>query len=217
MPDNRQFRIALLGPQGSGKGTQAALLAEALGVPTISTGELFRHHAEQQTLFGQQIAAYIDEGNLVPNEITNAIVEKRLAEADCHKGFILDGYPRTIEQVEFIEHQVGITQAVLIDLTNEQAVERIAGRVRCPHCGAGYHVTFDPPQQAGVCDHCHTALTVRKDDLEDVSLRRRLETYRRLIDPIVAYYERKGVLAVVDGMPSVEQVHKDIMRIFQTA
>jgi len=204
------FRIAMLGPQGSGKGTQGDLLAAAFGIPIISTGELFRQQAAVRTLLGEQIASYINQGKLVPDEITNALVEQRLAAADCVEGFIIDGFPRTMGQAMVAEQLFTFTHVVLIHIDDHEALRRISGRLRCANCGAGYNATARPPKKAGVCDHCGGALSPRRDDMENVALQRRLNTYREQITPILEYYQQQGILITIDGKQSIEAVQRDI-------
>lgn len=204
------FRIALLGPQGSGKGTQGDLLAAAFGIPVISTGELFRQQATQRTILGEQIASYINQGKLVPDEITNTLVEQRLTAADCTTGFIIDGYPRTMGQVREAEVLFTFTHVVLIDINDHEALRRIAGRLRCTRCGAGYNALARPPQKPGVCDHCQGALSPRRDDQENVALQRRLNIYREQITPIIQYYQKHGILHAIDGKQPIESVQRDM-------
>lgn len=204
------FRIAMLGPQGSGKGTQGDLLAAAFGIPIISTGELFRQQAATRTLLGEQIASYINQGKLVPDEITNTLVEQRLAAADCVAGFIIDGFPRTMGQAMVAEQLFTFTQVVLIHIDDHEALRRISGRLRCANCGAGYNATARPPKKAGVCDHCSGPLSPRRDDMENVALQRRLNTYREQSTPILEYYQQQGSLITIDGKQPIEAVQRDI-------
>lgn len=206
------LRIALLGPQGSGKGTQGDLLAAAFGLPIISTGELFRQQAAQRTLLGEQIASYINQGKLVPDEIANTLVEQRLTTSDCTSGFIIDGFPRTMSQVLVAEQLFTFTHVILIHIDDHEALRRIAGRLRCTGCGAGYNAAARPPRQAGVCDHCGGIVATRRDDHEHSALQRRLNTYREQITPIIEYYRQHGILTIINGQQSIADVQRDICR-----
>lgn len=204
------LRIALLGPQGSGKGTQGDLLAAAFGIPIISTGELFRQQAAVRTILGEQIASYINQGKLVPDEITNALVEQRLTIADCAGGFIIDGFPRTMGQVMEAEKLFTFTHVILVHIDDHEALKRISGRLRCAKCGAGYNATARPPKKDGMCDHCGGLLSPRRDDQENVALQRRLNIYREQITPILEYYQQHDILYTINGQQSIKAVQHDI-------
>lgn len=211
--ERKIYRIVFLGPQGSGKGTQAEMLAAELKIPVIATGDIYRTEAKKKTIFGEKVSSYINQGKLVPDDITNALVEKRLAAKDCQKGYILDGYPRTLAQVSVLDKLADLTQVILVDISNKEAVYRIAGRVMCK-CGATYHYKFKPPKQQGVCDKCGSELFVRKDDKEESALRKRLAIYHEQIDPIIKFYEAKSILYKIDGEQSIKQVFNDIEKVF---
>jgi adenylate kinase len=208
--------LILLGPPGAGKGTQAKLLASELRIPHISTGDMFRDHTSRGTDLGKQVKVLMASGNLVPDEITNEMVRDRLARADVRGGLILDGYPRTIPQAEFLESLLAGTGRAL-DRTvsyvvNEGAlVERISGRRSCPSCGAAYHVTANPPRHEGICDREGTPLVLREDDRPENVLRR-MQEYASKTDPLRRFYSERGVLASLDGMKAPEGVLAETLR-----
>src|SRR3989339_235478 len=157
MAKNKYF-IVIMGPQGSGKSTQAKILAKGLKIPFFSTGRNFRLEARKKTLLAEQISTYINQGKLVPDEITNAVVEKKLTSKPFAKGFIMDGYPRTVNQAKALENMVGLTHVILVDIGNKEALHRISGRETCPECGETYHLKLDPPIKEGFCDKCGSHL-----------------------------------------------------------
>ena len=206
------MNIILFGPQGSGKGTQAKLSSQKYSIPHISTGNIFRENIKNKTELGQQIESLINNGDLVPDEITNQIVKNRLNESDCKNGFILDGFPRNIEQAEYLSKFINIDLALEIWISDEEAVKRISLRRTCPDCGAIYHLTHIIPKKEGLCDKCSTPLIIREDDKEK-AIKKRLETYHNQTEALIKYYEKKGVSEKVDGMGSVEEVNKVVSEI----
>lgn len=197
------MRIVLLGPPGSGKGTQAVKIAAQLAVPHIATGDLFRTEIAAQTELGILANEYIAHGNLVPDEVTNAVVRERLQQDDA-RGFVLDGYPRTLPQARALSEGLAKLQrpldgAFLIDVPDSAIVERAVGRLLCLSCGAIYHLKFKPPQVAGVCDGCRGVLSVREDDTPS-TVRHRLAVYHRITTPVLKFYEAVGLLTRVDGV-----------------
>ena len=198
-------RYVFLGPPGSGKGTQAQALAQALQVPHISTGEMFRAAVAAQGELGKRIDGLLKAGQLVPDNVTNELIAERLQQPGATSGFILDGYPRSLVQAEFLSQLALDTQALLIDLPDAEAVRRIAGRRTCLKCGAVYHLNYQPPQQTDVCDKCGSALEQRNDQTEAV-LKERLLIYHQQTEPLVEYYRQRGVLATVDGSPAIPEV-----------
>ena len=204
------MRVVLLGLPGAGKGTQAALLAEKAGIPHVATGNIFRAAMSKGTPLGLQVKAIVDSGALVPDALTIAIVRERLAEPDCKRGFVLDGFPRTVPQAEALDEILTaagspLERAIYIDVPEERVVARLAGRRTCPHCGATYHVQTDPPNADGTCRRCGHAVTQRADDAEDAQ-RRRVQAYRRDTEPLLPYYDRTGKLARVPGEGAVSEV-----------
>lgn len=199
------MKIILLGPPGAGKGTQAELLAERYGIPTISTGNMIRAEVREGTPLGQKTKQYIDEGQLVPDEIIMAIVESRLAKPDCEGGFILDGIPRTIPQAQALdEMDLGDYVVLNISVADEEILNRLGGRRVCGKCGATYHVTFNPPKAEGVCNTCGDALIIRPDDAKE-TIQKRLEVYHAQTEPLVSYYEKAGKLINILSEGSVEE------------
>ena len=198
-------RYVFLGPPGSGKGTQAQALAQALQVPHISTGEMFRAAVAAQGELGKRIDGLLKAGQLVPDNVTNELIAERLQQPGATSGFILDGYPRSLVQAEFLSQLAPDTQALLIDLPDAEAVRRIAGRRTCLKCGAVYHLNYQPPQQTDVCDKCGSALEQRNDQTEAV-VKERLLIYHQQTEPLVEYYRQRGVLGTVDGSPAIPEV-----------
>ncbi len=199
------MQIILLGPPGAGKGTQAEILAEKYGIPTISTGNMIRAEIREGTELGRKTKQYIDEGRLVPDEIVMAIVESRLAKPDCEKGFILDGIPRTIPQAKALdEMQLGEYIVLNIAVGDAEILSRLGGRRVCGKCGATYHVSFNPPKKEGVCNACGDALIIRPDDAQE-TIKKRLEVYHEQTEPLIAYYEKAGKLINILSEGSVEE------------
>lgn len=209
------MRLVIFGPPGAGKGTQAKLLSERLGVPHIATGDMLREAVKAGTRLGGLAKKYMDEGRLVPDEVVIGMVEERLRQPDCSKGFILDGFPRTIEQAEALDSELeklGLKlDAVLnLEVGDEEVVKRIALRRTCRSCGAVFHLIFNPPRREGVCDRCGGELYQRDDDKEEV-VRNRLKVYRQQTKPLLEFYRRRGLLRDVNGERSIEDVFKEIL------
>jgi adenylate kinase len=206
-----EMRIVLLGPPGSGKGTQAVTLAQELGVPHIATGDLFRAEMAQKSELGVLAEEYISRGNLVPDEVVNAVMRARLTQDDC-AGFVLDGYPRTLPQAETLDamlEEIGrpICVAIDINVPDDNIVERAVGRIVCPVCDAIYHLTSKPPRVMGICDNCRSALVVRADD-QPSTVRHRLAVYHRITQPVLEFYRERGILRSVEGVGSRDEVGK---------
>jgi adenylate kinase len=198
-----QLNVILLGAPGAGKGTQAERIVARYGLPHISTGEMLRAAVEQGTEMGLAAQRFMTAGELVPDEVVIGVVRDRLADPDAAKGFLLDGFPRTIEQAQRLDEILAesgraVTHVVLIDVPEDELVQRISGRRSCTGCGKLYNVTFDPPRREGVCDVCGSELMQRADDNE-VTVRNRLEVYRSQTAPLVGYYREHGVLAEAHG------------------
>ena len=198
-----------MGPQGSGKGTQAQKIAISFSIPHISTGDIFRENMRNNTPLGREAKTYIDQGNLVPDEITNKMIKERLAKPDCQAGFILDGYPRTLDQLNFLLASLKIDFALDIEISDDEAIQRISGRRVCQSCGKGYHINFLRPQQTGICDVCQGTLVQRSDD-EPEAVTRRLEIYHSQSQAILAALDEKGLLRRVNGSQSIPEVFNDI-------
>jgi len=207
--------LILMGLPGAGKGTQAEQIKEKYHIPHISTGDMFRLAIKEQTELGKQAKKYMDEGALVPDEVTNGIVEERLAMKDCDTGFLLDGFPRTIPQAEALDEITNklskkIDYVIHVDVPVEKLLERLTGRRVCPTCGATYHVVYNPPEQEGICNKDGAALIQREDDTEE-TVQKRLSVNIEQQKPLLDYYESKGVLITVDGDQDIDKVFADIV------
>jgi len=203
-------RLVLVGPPGAGKGTQAQFVAEYLSVPKISTGDIFRTNVTQDTPLGQQAKAYMDAGDLVPDEVTIEMVRERLAEDDAAKGFLLDGFPRNVLQAGVLDDlllelggAVDVAMELVVD--DEEVVRRLSGRRTCRQCSHVWHLDFDPPSEADVCDQCGGSLFQRDDDQEE-TIRHRLEVYVEQTAPLVAFYAEHGILVGIDATGPVDDV-----------
>ncbi len=204
------MRIILLGPPGTGKGTQAALLKNHYGVPHISTGDIFRENIKSNTPLGQEAKRFIDKGSLVPDEVTINMVKDRLAKDDCKGGFILDGFPRTIPQTDALDEFANIDAVVEIKSSDEVIVKRLTSRRMCKVCGRIYGIDV-PPKEDNVCDDDGSELYTRDDDKEYV-VRSRLATYRKETSPLVEYYKEKEKLVTVDGEQPIDDIFKEIVK-----
>lgn len=209
-----QQNLILLGPPGAGKGTQASHIVEDYGVPHISTGDILRAAVKNETAMGLEAKRYMHAGELVPDEVVIGIVKDRLQEADTEKGFLMDGFPRTIPQAEALDRMLdsigrGVSRTVAILVDSEQLVRRLSGRRICRECQTPYHVYTNPPLREGVCDRCGGELYQREDDSE-ATVRNRLQVYERQTAPLIDYYDRQSVLARIDGQQGPEQVYEDI-------
>jgi len=206
------MKLILLGPPGAGKGTQAETLVKLLGVPQISTGDILRDAVKRGTPVGLRAKAYMDAGDLVPDDVIIGIIKDRLAMEDCKKGYIFDGMPRTIAQAEALDAQgVQIDTVLSLDVPDEEIIVRLGGRRSCPNCGMTFHAISRPPKEDGVCDACGTGLVTRKDD-DAETIRNRLLNYHRETEPLKSYYRASGKLVAVQGGASVAEttanVHK---------
>jgi len=211
------MRALLMGLPGAGKGTQAERIVKRYGVPHIATGDMFRRAVELGTPLGLEAKRYMDQGLLVPDEVTIGIVRERLLEPDAARGFLLDGFPRTIPQAEALEALLAelgrpLEAVLYIAVPRDDLVERLTGRRICPKCGAIYHVKFRPPRVEGICDVCGTPLKQRDDDREEVVVKR-LEVNAAQLEPLLAFYREKGLLYEVDGTPPVDEVTQAIFEI----
>ena len=193
---------------------QASNLAEMLQVPHISTGDIFRANMRENTPLGVKAKSYMDQGLLVPDELTVDLVMDRLAQEDCQNGYILDGFPRTIAQADALAAKETLDAAVNIDVEDSAIIDRMGGRRVCPACGESYHVKYNPPKKEGVCDKCGQALIVRKDDVPE-TVQKRLEVYHEQTAPLISYYEKQGKLVTVNGAQAPSQVTASIMEALQ--
>jgi len=192
------MKLIFLGAPGAGKGTQADIVSEKLGIPTISTGNIIRAALKDGTEMGKKAKEYIDAGSLVPDDVVIGIIKERLAESDCKNGFILDGFPRTIPQAEALDEMgIEIDKIVDINVSDERIIKRMGGRRSCS-CGATYHTIYNPPINENICDKCDSELTIRADDKPTV-VKERLDTYHEQTEPLKDYYEKKGKLISIEG------------------
>lgn len=214
---NNPLIVILLGPPGSGKGTHAPTLSQYLKLPHISTGDLFRENIKNQTPIGIIAKKYIDQGQLVPDEVVLNMLFDRLSKQDCQNGAILDGVPRTVNQAEEITQKLGSKtslKVVQFSIDSELLTERICGRIGCKSCGRPYHKKYNPPKISGICDFCQGLLVQRADDTENV-LKERLKAYEELTAPLIEYYQKMGVLKTVDAALSKEQVFDQVLKSFE--
>jgi adenylate kinase len=207
-------RVVLLGPPGAGKGTQAKLLQEKFAACQISTGDILRQAVAEQTSLGKEAAQYIDRGALVPDDVIVGLVAERLKEKDCEKGFILDGFPRTIPQAESLDAmlrdmRLSLNRALSVQVPRSVIIERLAGRRSCKNCGALAHVVFSPPKKEGVCDRCGGELYQRQDDKEE-TVAHRLKVYEQQTAPLVDYYRRRGLLREIDGVGAIDEIRSRV-------
>ena len=207
---NKQiYKIIILGPQGSGKGTQAEFLSEKLNIPDISIGQLLRDEVEKDTNIGKQVDEYLERGELVPNSIAYKLAEQRIKRPDCKNGFIFDGFPRIIIQAKFIEKVTDITHVLEIWISDEEAVRRLSGRRTCSKCDKIYHIKFNPPKEENICDDCGERLEMREDDIES-AVRQRLKIYHQETEEVVKYFKKKRKVIKINGEQSIEEVREEI-------
>ncbi|ELC8443664.1 adenylate kinase [Clostridium perfringens] len=211
------MKIVLLGPPGAGKGTQAKSISNRYSIPHISTGDIFRKNISENTPLGIEAKTYMDNGQLVPDEVTINMVKDRLQQDDCKNGYLLDGFPRTVHQAEALdnfltEREESIDTALLIEVPKEFILERMTGRRVCPSCGASYHIKFNPPANDGKCDLCGSDVIQRKDDTEE-TVKERLDVYENQTQPLIDFYKNKKQLSVVDGTQAINEVFESICKI----
>lgn len=204
------MNLVLLGPPGAGKGTQAKMLIDAYGIPQISTGDMLREAVKNQTPLGIEAKKFMDAGQLVTDEIVIGLAKDRISQSDCDKGFMLDGFPRTVAQAEALDVMLGemsksLDHVVSIEVPNSELMGRLTGRRTCKACGQGYHMIFDPPKEDGKCDKCGGELFQRDDDNE-ATVSNRLEVYDSQTKPLIDYYQGKGLLRPVDGVGAMSDV-----------
>lgn len=206
--------IVLFGPQGSGKGTQAELIAKSTGLFPFSMGDALRKEVKEKTALGKKIEPIINSGNLVPAEITNSLLTKYINSPEASKGIILDGYPRNIEQLKFLLNNFNVDFAIELDLSEEESLKRIATRRICPVCGKNYNIISIKPKVEGICDVCKVPIVQRDDDKPEEILRR-LSIYKNETIPLKKFYSERNILHIVDASGSIEEVNKKIMDIIQ--
>ena len=214
------MNLILLGPPGAGKGTQARRLRDSLGIPQLSTGDMLRALASSGSELGIKAKGFMDAGRLVPDDVMTDMIAERIDEPDCRKGFILDGFPRTVAQAEALDEMLErfehrLDRVIEMTVDDDALVERVTGRFACARCGAGYHDVFQPPREDGVCDDCgHTEFVRRADDTAE-TIRARLEAYHDQTAPLLPYYKKRGVLSSVDGMAGIDAVARQIETLFE--
>lgn len=213
--------IVLFGPPGAGKGTQAAGLVKKFGIPSLSTGDMFRAAIAAQSPLGKKVKATIDAGDLVSDDMVNELVFERIAQPDCHNGVILDGYPRTVQQAEafdawLVNHHLKLDKVIELAVDEEQLIKRRAGRLYAPISKRVYHKEYNPPLKAGFCDETGEPLIQREDDKPEV-VKHRLDVYDQQTTPVIKYYDERGRLVHVDGMASIEHVFKTIVDVMNGA
>ena len=216
-PQEVKMKIIMLGAPGAGKGTQAKMIAEKYGLPHISTGDIFRANIKNGTELGKEAKEYMDKGLLVPDELTVRLLLDRVAQDDCKNGYVLDGFPRTIPQAEVLDEKLSelgekVDYAINVDVPDENIVNRMSGRRACLNCGATYHIVSIPPKKEGICDVCGSDLVLRDDDRPE-TVQNRLKVYHEQTQPLIDFYEKKGVLRSVDGTLPMEEVFTAITKI----
>lgn len=206
------MKLILLGAPGAGKGTQAEILSRELNIPTISTGNILRAAMKNGTPVGLKAKAFVEAGQLVPDDVIIGIVEERLAQDDCINGYILDGVPRTIPQAETLEERgIAIDCALSIEISDDEIVKRMSGRRTCKECSQTFHIISNPPKKEGICDFCGGELTIRKDDAPE-TVKARLAVYHAETEPLKAFYEARGKLKTVSNMPTIEETTDEIRK-----
>ncbi|MHC1696658.1 MAG: adenylate kinase [Geobacteraceae bacterium] len=213
------MNLIFLGPPGAGKGTQASLLSETLSIPQISTGDILRNAVRTGTPMGIRAKSYMDSGSLVPDEVVVGIVEERLQDSDCAPGFILDGFPRTVAQADALDVMLvrlgrQIEHVLSMTVDDEELLTRISGRRMCEKCGKGYHVVFDSPKVAGICDLCGSGLYQRDDDKVE-TMRKRLDEYYQKTAPLIQYYSQKKLLRPIPGIGAIEDIQNRIVKVLE--
>ena len=213
------MKIIMLGAPGAGKGTQAKKIAEKYGIVHVSTGDIFRANLKGGTELGMKAKSYMDQGKLVPDDVTIAMLLDRIGEPDCANGYVLDGFPRTIPQAESLTEMLDklgekIDYVIDVDVPDEAIIDRMSGRRACVSCGATYHTVHNAPKTEGVCDACGGKLVLREDDKPE-TVKRRLSVYHEQTQPLIEYYQKAGILASVDGTQDLNKVFEDIVSVLE--
>ena len=213
------MNIIMLGAPGAGKGTQAEMIAEKYGIPHISTGDIFRMNIREQTELGKKVKGYLDRGELVPDDLTTNLVSDRIRKPDCEKGFILDGFPRTLNQAECLEKEaealgIRIDCALDIEVADEAIIKRMSGRCFCPQCGAVYHTEYLKPKKDGICDRCGSALVIREDDKPE-TVQKRLDVYHEMTEPLIRFYADRNLIRSIDGSRDRKVIFEEITTLLE--
>ena len=209
------MNLIILAAPGAGKGTQAEILSEHYSIPTISTGAILRKNIKDGTALGDIAKKYIDDGKFVPDDVMIDIVKSRLSQDDCKRGFILDGFPRNIQQAEVLKNSgIEIDTVLALEVEDEEIIERIGGRLECANCGASFHVKFRKPEKDGVCDLCGGQLRTRADDKPE-TVKERLNTFHEKTEPLKAFYEKEGILKVAYGKEGIEETSKEVLKVLE--
>lgn len=213
------MRLILLGPPGAGKGTQASAIVKKYNIPHISTGDIFRENIKMGTELGKKVKEYMDKGLLVPDDIVVSIVKDRILKDDCKDGFLLDGFPRTVNQGEALDKDLSqmnlkLDKVINLDVEKEILIERITGRRICKDCGATYHIKFNPPAKKGICDNCGGNLYQRDDDTQE-TVEKRIEVYQQQTKPLIDYYTEKGLILNVDGSKAIDEIFETIVKALE--
>lgn len=213
------MRLVLLGPPGAGKGTQAQGIVKKYGIPHISTGDMLRANIKENTDLGEKAKGYMDKGLLVPDEIVVDMVKDRITKDDCKDGFLLDGFPRTVNQADSLDKELSelelkLDKVINIDVPKQELIKRITGRRICKKCGATYHIEFNPTKKDGICDECGGELQQRKDDTVE-TVTKRIEVYTNDTEPLIDYYTKKNIIANVDGSQEIGKVFEDIVKVLE--
>lgn len=216
---SKRLNLIFLGPPGAGKGTQAKMMVDTYGVPQVSTGDMLRAAIASGSELGKKVQSYVTSGGLVPDELVLSVLLKRIEDADCSKGFILDGFPRTVGQAQELDKALskigGVTGVIAITVPDEDLIERLTGRRTCSGCSAPYHVKFTPPKKGGVCDKCGGELIQRKDDTVEV-ISNRLKVYHDQTSPLIEYYGSRKLLHKVEGTGKIEMIFSKIRGIIDS-
>lgn len=213
------MRIVLLGPPGAGKGTQASSIVKKYNIPHISTGDIFRANIKEGTALGTKAKEYMDKGLLVPDELVVSIVKDRLTKEDCKDGFLLDGFPRTVNQAEALNSELSLMgirldRVVNIEANSQILIQRAIGRRICKECGATYHVSFNPPKVEGICDLDNAPLFQRDDDIEE-TVATRIQVYENQTQPLIDYYQQKGLLLDINGIKPIDEIFNTIVEALE--
>ncbi|MFA4954133.1 MAG: nucleoside monophosphate kinase [Patescibacteria group bacterium] len=207
----KKIRAVLFGPQGSGKGTQGQLLADRFDIPLVGAGDLFRAEISAKTQLGRLVEDYVGHGTLAPDELVNAVIANQLKRLNLERGFILDGYPRNVDQAEYLDRILKVNLAIYIRISDKESVRRLMGRLQCSKCKHTYHVIEAKPSKPGICSVCGGKLIKRSDDTEDI-IRRRLAAFHFMTEPLAAYYRKQGVLLAVNGEQPIQYLFDDLLK-----